>query len=53
METVDWPQTGDRVRGAYLGHPFEGLVTGVGFEQAQLAAMQSASMRRSMCPSRR
>jgi hypothetical protein len=36
METIDWPQTGERVRGAYLGHPFEGVVTGVGFEQAQL-----------------
>jgi hypothetical protein len=36
METIDWPQTGERVRGAYLGHPFEGMVTGVGFEQAAL-----------------
>jgi Glyoxalase superfamily protein len=36
METVDWPQTGERVRGAYLGNPFEGVVTGVGFEKAPL-----------------
>jgi hypothetical protein len=36
METVDWPQTGERVRGAYLGNPFEGVVTGVTFDKAPL-----------------
>jgi len=36
METIDWPQTGERVRGAYLANPFEGVVTGVGFEKAPL-----------------
>jgi hypothetical protein len=32
----DWPQTGERVKGAYLGHAFEGVVTGVSFEKAPL-----------------
>jgi Glyoxalase superfamily protein len=36
METADWPQSGERVRGAYLGNPFEGVVIGVGFEKAPL-----------------
>ncbi|MDR3506582.1 MAG: glyoxalase superfamily protein [Caulobacteraceae bacterium] len=34
--TIDWPNTGDRVAGDYLGHPFEGKVTGVGFEAEPL-----------------
>ncbi len=36
METVDWPQTGERVRGVYLGNPFEGVVTGVSFDKVPL-----------------
>jgi hypothetical protein len=34
--TIDWPTTGDRVSGAYLGHSYEGVVTSVGFEAAAL-----------------
>jgi len=34
--TIDWPNTGDRVRGAYLGHAFEGVVVSVGFEAEPL-----------------
>jgi hypothetical protein len=36
METIDWPETGERVKGAYLGHPFEGVVAAVGFDKAPL-----------------
>lgn len=34
--TFQWPNTGDRVCGDYLGRPFEGRVTGVGFEPEPL-----------------
>jgi hypothetical protein len=36
MQTIDWPETGERVKGDYLGHPFEGAVAAVGFEKAPL-----------------
>ncbi len=34
--TFEWPNTGDRVCGDYLGRAFEGRVTGVGFEPEPL-----------------
>jgi len=34
--TMDWPTTGDRVRGTYLGHDYAGVVTSVGFEAQAL-----------------
>jgi hypothetical protein len=33
---IDWPTTGDRVTGAYLGQSYEGVVTSVGFEAETL-----------------
>jgi hypothetical protein len=34
--SFEWPETGERVRGTYLGRDFEGVVLSVGFEQASL-----------------
>jgi len=34
--TIDWPTTGDRVCGTYLGQDYQGLVTSVGFESESL-----------------
>ncbi|HEY2659035.1 MAG TPA: glyoxalase superfamily protein [Caulobacteraceae bacterium] len=34
--SFEWPTTGDRVCGDYLGRAFQGVVTGVGFEHEPL-----------------
>ncbi|QUD87185.1 glyoxalase superfamily protein [Phenylobacterium montanum] len=34
--SFEWPSTGDRVAGDYLGHAFEGVVTGVDFAHEPL-----------------
>lgn len=36
MSAIDWPETGERVKGAYLGHAFEGAVAAVSFDKAPL-----------------
>ncbi|HZC17060.1 MAG TPA: glyoxalase superfamily protein [Caulobacteraceae bacterium] len=36
MDAIDWPETGERVTGAYLGHRFHGVVAAVGFDKAAL-----------------
>jgi hypothetical protein len=33
---MDWPNTGDRVTGDYMGQPYQGKVTGVTFEAEPL-----------------
>lgn len=34
--TIDWPATGERVTGDYLGCAYQGVVTAVGFEHEPL-----------------
>jgi glyoxalase superfamily protein len=36
METIDWPQTGERVEGLYLGVAFAGVVTAVAYDKPAL-----------------
>jgi hypothetical protein len=36
MQTIDWPETGQRVEGVYLDHPFAGVVAAVSFDKAPL-----------------
>lgn len=36
MAGFDWPESGERVSGTYLGRDFAGVVLNVGFEQASL-----------------
>lgn len=34
--SFEWPETGERVEGVYLGRDFAGVVLNVGFEQASV-----------------